>query len=341
MVSASDFLEFSLTAVHELDVHFVKPLPPKAPALEKNGKTISGKRKSLFQAPNTPRHQLWRKMQKRYIFGKPLPPQGTSSGGRRKKIFGKCKLLFQAPAPQGNSSGRRWKNDIRQAKITFQAPTSPRHQPYRERWNNDYRFSASENHFFKPLPRQGTSSKERWKNDYRQAKITCQHLPLPRHLELKIEKKNDLRQAASENHFSAPTPSKAPPLEEEETMIFGKQTSAFPGCGLSKHQFADTSSKQKSPFQILAPSNHQLRKNKHQTIFRIRNSHSKSIFIPDNRFFQSKSKQIRPYVGHKYVNLIVCFFLIVLPENKIWNQTWLWVKTLNPWWTFQHIVPTL
>ena len=190
MVSASDFLEFSLTAVHELDVHFVKPLPPKAPALEKDGKTISGKRKSLFQAPNTPRHQLWRKMQKRYIFGKPLPPQGTSSGGRRKKIFGKWKLLFQAPAPQGNSSGRRWKNDIRQAKITFQAPTSPRHQPYRERWNNDYRFSASENHFFKPLPRQGTSSKERWKNDYGQAKITCQHLPLPRHLELrKIEKK--------------------------------------------------------------------------------------------------------------------------------------------------------
>ena len=42
-------------------------------------------------------------------------------------------------------------------------------------------------------------------------------------------KKNDLRQAASENHFSAPTPSKAPPLEEEEKMIFGKQTSAFPG----------------------------------------------------------------------------------------------------------------
>jgi hypothetical protein len=154
------------------------------------------------------------------------------------------------------------------------------------------RLSASENHLSAPAPSKAPRAEE-------------------------DRKKNDLRQAASENHFSAPTPSKAPPLEEEEKMIFGKQTSAFPGCGLSKHQFADTSSKQKSPFQILAPSNHQLWKNKHQTIFRIRNSHSKSIFIPDNRFFQSKSKQIRPYVGHKYVNLIVCFFLIVLPENKI------------------------
>jgi len=36
--------------------------------------------------------------------------------------------------------------------------------------------------------------------------------------------------------FQAPTPSKAPALEEEEKRIFGKQKSPFPGCGLSKHQ---------------------------------------------------------------------------------------------------------
>ena len=184
------------------------------------------------------------------------------------------------------------------------------------------RYSASENHlFFNPLPPKGTSSGRRWKNDFRQAKITFQAPTSPRHQPYRERWNNDYRFSASENHFFSPYPFQGTTSGRRGKTIFGKQTSAFPGRGLSNHQFADTSkrmtfSKQKSPFQILAPSNHQLWKNKHQTIFRIRNSHSKSISIPDNRFVQSKSKRIRPYVGHKYVNLIVCFFLIVLPENN-------------------------
>ena len=75
------------------------------------------------------------------------------------------------------------------------------------------------------------------------------------------------------------------------------------GVAFPSTNFADTSeritfSKQKSSFQILAPSNHQPWKNKHQMIFWIQNSFTQSIFIHDNRFFQAKSKYIRACVGH-------------------------------------------
>ena len=224
----------------------------------------------IFLKPQgTSSRERWKSdcRQAKIICSNPLPPQGTSSGGRWKKpIFGRRKSLFQAPCPpQGTSSGGRWKNDYRQA---------PRHQDgktiYRQakatfggRWQK--RLSASENHFFKPLF-QG-SSKEKLKNDYRQANIIFSS---PWHqLWKKMEKK---RFSAGKNHFF----------------------STYPFQGTSKRM---TFSKQKPPFQILAPSNHELWKNKQQTIFRIRNSLSQSNFIPDSRFFQAKSKQIRPYAG--------------------------------------------
>ena len=101
-----------------------------------------------------------------------LKPQGTSSRERWKSDCRQAKIICSNPLPpQGTSSGGRWKNDYRQA---------PRHQDgktiYRQakatfggRWQK--RLSASENHFFKPLPPQGTSSED-GKTNYRQAKAT-------------------------------------------------------------------------------------------------------------------------------------------------------------------------
>ena len=112
------------------------------------------------------------------------------------------------------------------------------------------------------------------------------------------------RLLASENHFFKPLPLPRHQLWKKRKKGFSaNKNHLFQGVAFPSTNFADTSkrmtfSKQKSPFQILAPSNHPLWKNKHQTIFRIRNSLSQSIFIPDNRCVQAKSKQLRPYVGH-------------------------------------------
>jgi len=132
MVSVSAFLEFSLSAVHELDVHFssphpkmekglsasknnfFKPLPPKAPGLEKDGKN------DLRQAKIT-------------LFQTPCSPKAPAHKEDGKTIFGKRKSLFQASYP----------------------PKAPALQK-----DGKKRLSASENHFFNPYPFQGTSSEE-------------------------------------------------------------------------------------------------------------------------------------------------------------------------------------
>ena len=75
--------------------------------------------------------------------------------------------------------------------------------------------------------------------------------------------------------------------------------------------FADTSkrmtfSKQKSPFQILAPSNHPLWKNKHH----FPNQASSPSMC-------SSQKQATQAICWAYMSILShCFFLIVLPENK-------------------------
>ena len=160
----------------------------------------------IFLKPQgTSSRERWKSdcRQAKIICSNPLPPQGTSSGGRWKKpIFGRRKSLFQAPCPpQGTSSGGRWKNDYRQA---------PRHQDgktiYRQakatfggRWQK--RLSASENHFFKPLPPQGTSSEDG------KTQLSASESNFWR----KMEKK---RLSASENHFFKPLPPKAPALKK-------------------------------------------------------------------------------------------------------------------------------
>ena len=191
--------------------------------------------------------------QAKIICSNPLPPQGTSSGGRWKKtIFGRRKSLFQAPCPpQGTSSGGRWKNDYRQA---------PRHQDgktiYRQakatfggRWQK--RLSASENHFFKPLPPQGTSSED-GKTNYRQAKATFGgrwkktivgkrkslfQAPAPQGTSSKEKLKNDYRQANI--IFSSPLPPKAPALAEDGKKRFSAGKNHF----FSTYPFQGTSTR--------------------------------------------------------------------------------------------------
>jgi hypothetical protein len=72
---------------------------PKAPALEKDGKTIIGKRKSLFQT---------------------LPFQGTISGIRGKNDFWQTKMdLFQGVAFPSTNFGDTSKRIIISKKNTF------------------------------------------------------------------------------------------------------------------------------------------------------------------------------------------------------------------------------
>ena len=99
---------------------------------------------------------------------------------------------------------------------------------------------------------------------------------------------------------------------------------AFPSTNFADTSERMTFSKQKQSFQILAPSNHQLWKNKHQTIF------GSEIHLPhqfSSRFSSTIIDFFKPKAstsGHVlgiYVNLIVFFFLIVLPENQTKGRT--------------------
>ena len=164
---------------------------------------------------------------------------------------------FQAAAPQ--------KEDVKKAifgqKKNLLTPRGPIPKKTSSGGRRKKRFSASENHFCKPLPPKAPALRE--KNGFRQAKIT----------------------------FSSPYPfqgtsygRRAPTWRKLEKTILANKNHISHGVAFPSTNFADTSermtfSKQKQSFQILAPSNHQLWKNKHQTIFWIRNSFTPSIFI--------------------------------------------------------------
>ena len=94
--------------------------------------------------------------------------------------------------------------------------------------------------------------------------------------------------------FQAPTPSKAPALEEEEKRIFGKQKSPFPGCGLSKQPTLQIHPKE----WLSASKNHLFKSWPLLTTHSGRTSTNFPIKLHHHRCVQAKSKQLRPYVGH-------------------------------------------
>ena len=158
-------------------------------------------------------------------------------------------------------------NDFWQASITFSSSLPPQGTSSGGRWKNDFRQAKIT--VSSLLPPQGTSSAKRWKKTIvGKRKSLFQSLPLPRH---QLWKKRKKRFSVNKNHLF--------------------QGVAFPSTNFADTPRRMTFSKPKSPFQILAPSNHQLWKNKHQTIFRIQKSFSHSIFIPIIDFFKPKASK--------------------------------------------------
>jgi len=86
------------------DTYSVSPCPPKAPALEEDGKRFSASENYFF---------------------KPLPPKATALEEDGKTIFGKRKSRFKPLPHQGTSPIEKDGITIigfRQAKITFSSP---------------------------------------------------------------------------------------------------------------------------------------------------------------------------------------------------------------------------
>ena len=174
MVSVSAFLEFSLSAVHELDVHFFKP-PPE------DGKRIISEQKQLFQAPTPQGTRSGERWEKRFAasenhsFSNPLPPQGTSSQGRWKNDFRQAKITVSSLLPpQGTSSAKRWKKTIvGKRKSLFQSLPLPRHQLWRREKTI---FGKQKSPFQSPYAPQGTSSGGRWKKQDAAHEPECSHV---------------------------------------------------------------------------------------------------------------------------------------------------------------------
>jgi hypothetical protein len=143
--------------------------------------------------------------------------------------------------------------------------------------------------FLKP---QDTSSRERWKSDCRQAKIICSN-PLP--------------------------PQGTSSGGRWKKTIFGRQKSLLQHLPFPRHQhqgvafpstnFADTSkrmtfSKQKPPFQILAPSNTSSGRTSSRRFFGSEIHFPNQTSSPIIDFFKPKANKSGHMLG-LYVNLIV------------------------------------